>query len=115
MTEPLMRAFAKLTDAERARDALLTAGYGGDELELIATIDEAGAVKGNFDVGNGDERPGGLIGAIDHAGGGDNNNYGSNFTNANWGSSVVLVVKTEDAQRRARAEEVLDRASMPLV
>jgi hypothetical protein len=110
-----MRAFAKLTDAERARDALLTAGYGNDELELISTIDEAGGVKGNFTVGNGDERPGGIVGAIDHAGGGDNNNYGSNFTNVTWGSSVVLIVKTDDEQRRARAAEVLDRASMPLV
>lgn len=115
MIEPVTRAFAKLTDAERARDALLTAGFGNDEVELISTIDEAGAVKGNFTVGNGDERPGGLIGAIDHAGGGDNHNYGSNYTGVNWGGALVLIVKTDDAQRRAQAEEVLERAGMPLV
>jgi hypothetical protein len=115
MIEPVTRAFAKLTDAERARDALLTAGFGNDEVELISTIDEAGAVKGNFTVGNGDERPGGLIGAIDHAGGGDNHNYGSNYTGVNWGGAIVLIVKTDDTQRRAQAEQVLERASTPLV
>jgi hypothetical protein len=80
----------------------------------MSTIDEAGAVKGNFTVGNGDERPGGLVGAIDHAGGGDNHNYGSNYTGVNWGGAIVLVVKTDSDQRRAQAEDVIERASTPL-
>jgi hypothetical protein len=113
MSDHVIRVYDTLADAERARNALLAAGYPAEDVQMESTIDEANPTQGAFTVGNGDERPGGIIGAIDHAGGGDNHNYGSNYADTAWRSTIILTVRVDSDQRHAQAQAVLERAGMP--
>ena len=50
--EQLVRTFDNYTAAEQARAALVSAGFSTDWVQLTSTGDEAGAVQGNFTVGD---------------------------------------------------------------
>lgn len=57
--EQLVRTFDDFTKAERAREALVSAGFASDAVQLSPTGDEAGAVQGNFTVGDNPKNAGG--------------------------------------------------------
>jgi hypothetical protein len=52
MNHTVVRIFDNNEQAQRARSSLLAAGFGADAVTLSVTGDEAGAVAGNFYVGN---------------------------------------------------------------
>ena len=52
MKQVIVRTFDVCESAEQAREALLIAGFERSHVELDALVDEAGAVKGNFTVGD---------------------------------------------------------------
>lgn len=52
MTHTVVRIFDSNEQAQHARSSLLAAGFAADAVTLSVTGDEAGAVAGNFYVGN---------------------------------------------------------------
>ena len=52
MNHAIVRIFDHFEHAEQARQALLAEGFGADAVQVDIASDEAGAVKGNFTVGN---------------------------------------------------------------
>jgi len=48
MADTLLRVFDSFDVAERARAALLAAGFSADDVVMESTGDEAGPVQGNF-------------------------------------------------------------------
>jgi hypothetical protein len=94
---------------------LLAAGYSADDVQIEAMNDEAGPVQGNFTVGNGNEGPGGLVGALDHLTGGDNHNYGSNYKPVKQRGTIRLMVAVDSDDRHAQANAILDRADASAV
>lgn len=57
--ELLVRTFDDFARAQQARDALVAAGFASDAVQLNPTGDEAGAVQGNFTVGDKPRHKGG--------------------------------------------------------
>lgn len=102
MTDLVLRMYDTLPHAELARDALLTAGYSADQVQLEAMNSEAGPVEGNFTVGDTSDRS-------DHSGIGDSGDYGESFRTVRQGAIIKLTVAVESDARHARAMEILDR------
>src|SRR5690349_20742966 len=69
MSDFVLRMYDTLPHAELARDALLAAGYGTEQVQIEAMNSEAGPVQGNFTVGDRSDRS-------DHSGIGDSGDYG---------------------------------------
>ena len=59
METQIARVFSSIASAERARDELLAAGFAREAVELLVHEDEAGAMQGNFTVGDDPEVTGG--------------------------------------------------------
>jgi len=102
MTDYVLRMYDTLAHAERARSALLAAGYSADQVQIEAMNSEAGPVAGNFTVGNSSDRS-------DHSGIGDSGDYRENFKGVRQGAIIKLTVAVESDSRHAQANEVLDR------
>ena len=102
MTDFLLRMYDTLDHAEMARNALLAAGYSGDQIQLEAMNSEAGPVAGNFTVGNSTDHS-------NHSGIGDSGDYSKNFEHVRQGAIIKLTVAVESDSRHAQANEVLDR------
>lgn len=96
MQRTLMKRFERFDEAQRAREALIVGGLPKDEVELRSLADEAGAERGNFTVGNGQR----ARGAHDA--------YELNFEDVEWSGANLLVVRTSDETRHARAKALLD-------
>lgn len=96
MQQTLMKRFERFDEAQRAREALIAGGLPEDDIELRSLVDEAGAEKGNFTVGNGK-----------HAHG-PHDGYELNFGDVEWTSSNLLVVQTRDETQHVRIEALLD-------
>lgn len=107
MNDFVLRMYDSLDHAERARQALLAAGYGADQVQVEAMNSEAGPVAGNFTVGNGSD-------LSDHSGIGDSGDYGENFKGVRQGAIIKLTVAVESDARHAQAMDILDRADTPL-
>ncbi|MEX5747812.1 hypothetical protein [Massilia sp. X63] len=52
MNKQIVRVMDKVEEAERARQALLDAGFDRDGIEISHTGDEAGPAEANFTVGD---------------------------------------------------------------
>lgn len=52
MNNQIVRVIENVQDAERARQALLDAGFDRDGIEISHTGDEAGPSEANFTVGD---------------------------------------------------------------
>ena len=93
----MLRIFDQLQAAQAARRALVEAGFPAQSLELTATGDEAGAVQGNFLVGN------------PKTGAAADGNYESNFADVAFGSLYLLSVEIAGEADRRRALALMDR------
>lgn len=93
---PVVRIFDRLEAAENARVALIAAGFEAPRVELTARADEAGAVQGNFLVGN--AKTGEAADA----------SYAANFANVAFGEIFLLAVATDDEASASRALAVMD-------
>ena len=102
MTDFVLRMYDTLPHAELARDALLAAGYGADQVQIEAMNSEAGPVQGNFTVGDTSDRS-------NHSGIGDSGDYGESFRTVRQGAIIKLTVAVESDARHAQAMDILDR------
>jgi hypothetical protein len=96
MTHAIVRIFDDYNHAQSARDALLAEGFAADRVTMSVANDEAGAVEGNFTVGNAQ------TGSGDHS-------YDRNYANAQQLSQCIVTVDAGDDEAAARAEGVLAR------
>jgi len=105
MNHTVVRIFDNVEQAQHAREAMLAAGFGADAVSMSVTGDEAGAVTGNFYVGN---PPG--------AGGDDS--YQRTYADPQPSSQCIVTVDTgDDDGAMVRAAGILEqfgaRASDP--
>ena len=96
MIDPVVFLDDHFDDADRARSALLDAGFAPANVHLSARHDEAGAVEGNFFIGNGArEAPG--------------DEYENDFAAPVQRASNMLEVEVQEAGDRERATEIMMR------
>jgi hypothetical protein len=94
MNHAIVRIFDNYDQAQGARDALLAAGFAADGVSIRIANDEAGAVEGNFTVGNA------------QAEGGDHS-YANNYGNVQQVSQCIMTVDAGDEQTAARAAGIM--------
>lgn len=91
----LVRTFDDFAKAERARDALVSAGFPTETVQLTPTGDEAGAVQGNFTVGDSGQ----------HAGGSD---YKDAFRPVAQRGHFIMTVQAASQSEADRAAAILE-------
>jgi len=103
METQIGRVFSSIAGAERARDELLAAGFAREAVELSVHEDEAGAMQGNFTVGDDPKVTGG-------------HDYSRTFAHhAREPGCCMITVNVTDATLAERASDILERlgASVP--
>ena len=93
----VFRIFSQFDAAEKARDALLNAGFPPDSLELVARTDEAGGVQGNFMAGNARQ------------GEAADGNYDANFKHVSYGGIYLLSAFTGSAEAADHAIATMEQ------
>ncbi|MDB5928682.1 MAG: hypothetical protein JWR60_389 [Polaromonas sp.] len=93
----VFRIFSQFDAAEKARDALLDAGFKSDSLELTARTDEAGGVRGNFVAGNAKQ------------GAAADGNYDANFAEVSHGGVYLLSVFAGSADAADHAIAMMEQ------
>jgi hypothetical protein len=106
MANEIVKVFDRYEDAERARSALLAAGFAPGEVRLQCNEDEAGPVEGNFLVGNG-RRPGRAGGVTSAAADHGDLPYELNYDHPELRGLNLLLLDVPSDEQRARAEELL--------
>ncbi|MDB5966086.1 MAG: hypothetical protein JWQ72_2586 [Polaromonas sp.] len=96
MSGHVLRIFDRLEAAENARRALLGAGLPGRCMTLAARADEAGALEGNFLVGN------------PKRGDAANGNHEDNFCHVVQGGIYLLTLTSDDNATCSLAASVMD-------
>ena len=91
----IIRVFDALDHGEQARAALLGQGFQAHEVHLTVRDDEAGAVEGNFAVGNSPVESDGHI-------------YARNYARPRQRSNCLLQVDAADAAKAAQAATILE-------
>jgi hypothetical protein len=86
--------------AERARSALLDAGFASRDIELEVPADEAGPVAGNFVLGNGRATARGATDPTAYR------PYEENFRHVADAAATVLSIELADARRRDEAARI---------
>jgi hypothetical protein len=94
MEKVIVGVFETCDSAEQAREALLVAGFERSRVQLSALEDEAGAVKGNFTVG-------------DHTGEQDDPVYERKFAHPRVRPDCMLTVTARDEADAVRATDIL--------
>jgi hypothetical protein len=95
MNHAIVRIFDDYDHAQGARDALLAEGFAADGVNIRIANDEAGAVEGNFTVGNAQPD------SADHS-------YANNYGNTQQLSQCIVTVDAADGAA-ARAAGIMDR------
>jgi hypothetical protein len=107
MTHTMLRAFEQFADAENARAALLSNGFPADRVDLVVSDDEAGAVQGNFTVGNTDSTTGSFQRAVNVMVGTDKHSYVGNYDNPAFRGVYRLRVDAETEQQWRDADVIM--------
>ena len=110
MAEPLVKVFGRFTEAQKAREQLLAAGFGPEQVELTSNEDEAGAVQGNFITGDTDSKRDDSGGSFDPTAGPDDHVYERDFGNVVQRGNYILMVAPQDQEQASRASQILDQA-----
>ncbi len=92
----ITRIFDQYDHAQRARDALLADGFDADEVNMRIANDEAGAMDGNFTVGN-------LPMESDY------HTYERNYAHPVMAEQCLVTVNTADPHGAARAATIMAR------
>jgi len=110
MAEPVVKVFGQYETADEVRSQLLAAGFDRDQVQLNANNDEAGAVQGNFVVGNTDSERDHSGGPVDRTAGLDDHLYDRDFKEVVYrGNYLLIVIPGNEAQAR-EAKRILDQA-----
>ncbi|MEH6434840.1 hypothetical protein [Massilia sp. DD77] len=96
MNNQILRVIDDIADAERARQALLDAGFDRDSIEISHTGDEAGPSEANFTVGDSPAVKGGT-------------DYKDVYTPGLEISKCVITVAAEDPARLEQAAVILEQ------
>lgn len=96
MNQAIVKIFDVYEHAQGARDALLADGFAADGVTMSIANDEAGAVEGNFTVGNSSTE------SEDHT-------YDRNYAHPKQLSQCIVTVNADDEETAARAEGILAR------
>lgn len=96
MATTLVSVYDRLPAADRARSELLACGFAADHVHLVAKEDEAGAMKGNFSVGNIDPNK-------------NNDTYARDYANPQQHAEILLTVDAEGEQQSQQALDILQR------
>jgi hypothetical protein len=105
----LSRVFRSFSDAQAAREALIAAGFGKEQVSLSARHDEAGPVENNFAIGNGAEDPSLGSAPSPDAGGESDNPYQRNFGGSVDQGIFVLTVDAGEGADQQTATDVMSR------
>ncbi|WP_292932154.1 hypothetical protein [Noviherbaspirillum sp.] len=113
MANTLIRVFDSFSDAENARNQLLDAGFSADSVQLVSRDDEAGAMRGNFSVGNAPSTRGGISGLFSASSTTPNDSfdqtYARDYANPEKYSNYLLTVDATDDEQQARAADIMRR------
>jgi hypothetical protein len=97
MDTTIARVFQSMSEAENARDALLSAGVEREAVDIAFQADEAGPVRGNFLTGD-------SVTSI-----GNKEEYDSRFRHQGEVSRYILTARVDEARARD-AEAALESA-----
>lgn len=110
MVDAVIKVFGRFSEAERAREQLLAAGFEPDQVQLNSNDDEAGAVQGNFITGNADserDRSGGypapMAGPDDHV-------YERDFKEVVQRGNYILMIAPQDEGQAVHARHIVEQA-----
>ena len=106
MANEIVKVFDHYEDAEKARSALLGAGFTPGQVRLQCNEDEAGPVEGNFLVGTG-RRAGRAGGVSSRAGDHGDLPYELNYDHPELRGLNLLLLDVPSDELRSRAEELL--------
>ena len=95
MNNQIVRVIENVEDAERARQALLDAGFDRDGIEISHTGDEAGPSEANFTVGDSPAVKGGT-------------DYKDVYTPGLEIGKCIITVTALDAAQAARAAQIIE-------
>jgi len=103
----LMRTYSDFDKAQKAREALIAAGFPQDSISFTAREDESGAVTGNFVIDKAqhadtDRREPNLLDGYDP-------NETQSATPVDWGRSYVLIVDAADVLHMQQAAQIAER------
>jgi hypothetical protein len=98
--------FDDFAQAQRAREALLEAGWDESQVGFDAGEDEAGPVQGNFVSGNIDTDTGPIERAFNAAIGADNHTYAGNYDKTGLRGLYRLRVGVDDAEQGRRGAAI---------
>lgn len=110
MADAVIKVFSRFSEAEKAREQLLGAGFEPDQVELTSNDDEAGAVQGNFVTGNADSQRDRSGGIIDPMAGPDDHMYERDFKDVVQRGNYILMVAPADDEQAARAQTIVEQA-----
>ena len=96
MNHAIVRIFDDYDHAQGARDALLAEGFAADGVSIRIANDEAGAVEGNFTVGNAQSASA-------------DDSYDATYAHPQQVSQCIVTVEAGDEQTAARAAGIMDR------
>ena len=96
MNTQIVRVIEDFADAERARTALLDAGFDRDSIEISHTGDEAGPSEANFTVGDAPAAKGGT-------------DYKDVYRPGHEIGKCVMIVSAEDPARLEQAVAILEQ------
>lgn len=107
MSTTLVSIYDRFPAADNARNELLASGFDNDCVHLSAQEDEAGAMKGNFTVGNPDRN----LGEKRNKFGPDKDNqtYARSYAHPQQHAAILLTVDAENEQQTERAATILHR------
>lgn len=96
MNHAIAMIFDVYDHAQSARDALLAEGFPADEVSMSVANDEAGAVQGNFTVGNLPMES-------------EQHTYDRNYANVRQAAQCLITVAAQDEAAAARAAGIMAR------
>lgn len=99
MANTLVRVFERFSDAQNARNELLTCGFPPSDVQLTTNEDEAGPVQGNFTVGD----------ATDGSSNSDKTSYERKYGNVVQRGVYMLTVDANEEDQLVRASDIMSR------
>ena len=110
MADAVIKVFGRFSEAEKAREQLLAAGFEPDQVQLNSNDDEAGAVQGNFITGDTDSERDRSGGYLDPTAGPDDHVYERDFKEVVQRGNYILMVAPDGEEQAAKARDIVEQA-----
>jgi hypothetical protein len=106
MSTTLVKVYNRFSDAEQARNALVSSGFPPEAIHLESSADEAGPVQGNFALEYKDSDNDNDNSVFDSLFGRDDPNEGRGRTEVAWGAGYIMTIDAVDDAQSARASDI---------